>query len=268
MAEGRTYIPVIDRDRCSECGVCLDACPATVIPEYREEKDSLRGIIYGRQIEEDHPDSSGTFPHCQQACPVHQDTRGYTQLIAQGRFEDAFSSILDTNPLPAVCGYICHHPCEEACIRGGVDDPIALRLLKRFAAEADMDQKKGMRSPAKLRSEKVLVVGSGPAGLAAANDLALIGYRVTVFEALPVLGGMLTVGIPSFRLPREIVDRDIARIKRLGVEMSENRMFRLDESVEGFSATFLAPGAHKGTRLTIPGAELEGVLSGVQFLRR
>ena len=130
-----------------------------------------------------------------------------------------------SNPLPAICGYVCHHPCEEACVRGAVDQPVPLRLLKRFVAEYEGKESPGtVKKPAR-RKGKVLVAGSGPAGLAAANDLSLLGYRVTVMEALPVLGGMLTVGIPEFRLPREIIQAEIRRIQDLGVEMKTNSPF-------------------------------------------
>jgi NADPH-dependent glutamate synthase beta subunit-like oxidoreductase len=180
--------------------------------------------------------------------------------------------IREVNPLPAVCGFICHHPCEEACLREGVDHPIPIQLLKRFVAEYGKTGGKTKRKSLRKRREKILVIGSGPAGLAAANDLSLHGFGVTILEALPVLGGMLSVGIPEYRLPRDILKMEIDGIKALGVEMKPDHPFFLEEdgrSFEklGFHAVFFSIGAHRSLRLNIPGETLEGVLPGVEFLR-
>jgi NADH-quinone oxidoreductase subunit F len=212
------------------------------------------------------------LPPCQEACPIRQDTRGYVSLIAKGKFKEALESIREANPLPAVCGFICHHLCEEACLREEVDQPVPMRLLKRFVAEYEREGNRQSRRPDKKKKEKVLVVGSGPAGLAAANDLSLLGYEVTIFEALSVLGGMLAVGIPEFRLPRDILRIEIDGIRALGVEMKTNHRFLFDGNGKsfrklGFQATFLSVGAHRSSKLNIPGERLEGVLSGVEFLR-
>jgi len=178
--------------------------------------------------------------------------------------------IRKVNPLPAVCGFVCHHPCEEACLREGVDHPIPIRLLKRFVAE--YERKRIGKKVLKKRRGKVLVIGSGPAGLTAANDLTSLGFEVTIFEALPVLGGMLAVGIPAFRLPREILRMEIDGIRALGVDMMPNRPFQLDDRGKrfrkmGYHAVFLATGAHRSLRLNIPGEKLKGVFPGVEFLR-
>jgi NADPH-dependent glutamate synthase beta subunit-like oxidoreductase len=193
-------------------------------------------------------------------------------LISKGKFKEALELIREVNPLPAVCGFICHHPCEEACLSGEVDHPVPIRLLKRFVAE--YEQKEGWIriKPKKKKREKVLVIGSGPAGLSAANDLSLMGYGVTIFETLPVLGGMLWVGIPEYRLPREILNMEIDGIRGLGVEMLTNHLFRFDGNSKvfrklGFKAAFLSIGAHRSSKLKIPGESLQGVLPGVEFLR-
>ena len=136
------------------------------------------------------------LPPCQQACPIHQDSRGYVALIAKGKFKEALELVREVNPLPAVCGFICHHPCEEACLREDVDHPIPIRMLKRFIAEYERKRER-LKKLRRKRREEILVVGSGPAGLACANDLSLYGFKVTIFEVLPVLGGMLRVGIPD-----------------------------------------------------------------------
>ena len=277
MVEGRIYKPVVQAETCHTCNVCIRGCPAELIPEYREESESLRGAVYRNQKalrKNPLAKASGVaaLPPCQEACPIHQDTRGYVGLIARGKFREAFELIREVNPLPAVCGYICHHLCEEACLRDVVDDPVPIRLLKRFVAEYDAERGNIPLRPKKKRREKILIVGSGPAGLAAANDLALLGYQVKMVEALPVLGGMLRAGIPAFRLPREILEKEIDAIKELGVEMETGRRFIFDEDGKslkklGFQAAFVSIGAQKSAKLRIPGENLKGVLHGVEFLR-
>ena len=270
MVEGRTHKPMIQTDRCHSCDVCIRGCPAELIPEYREEKKTLRGALYQRKVRPSKKKVS--LPPCQEACPIHQDTRGYVALIAKRKFKEALELIREVNPLPAVCGFICHHPCEEACLREGVDDPIPIRLLKRFVSEYDRGKEALKKRSKKKRREKVLVIGSGPAGLSAANDLRLLGFEVMIFEAFPVLGGMLAVGIPAFRLPRDILKMEIEGIKALGVEMKTNAPFRFDGSGKtvqklGFQAAFVSIGAHQNQKLDIPGEALLGVFPGVEFLR-
>lgn len=270
MVEGRTHRPLIQASKCQSCEVCLRGCPAELIPEYQKEEESLRGTLYKGKLQAKAPKGSVSFPPCQEACPIHQDARGYVALIAKGRFKEALELIREVNPLPAVCGYICHHPCEEACLREEVDQPIPIRLLKRFIAE--YGERERPKKRVKRRREKILVVGSGPAGLACANDLSLSGFHVTLVEALPVLGGMLRVGIPEFRLPRRVLQMEIHGIRELGVEMKIHHPFRFDGNGKalqrsGFNAIFLSMGAHRSLRLNIPGERLRGVLPGVEFLR-
>jgi len=272
LVEGRTHRPDIQSSQCHSCDVCIRGCPAELIPEYRHEEKSLRGTLYRAKGGEKPLNAKIPLPPCQEACPIRQDTRGYVALIAKGKFKEALELTRQVNPLPAVCGFICHHPCEEACLRKDVDHPIPIRLLKRFVSE--YEQKEGrirMRSN-KKRKEKILVVGSGPAGLTAANDLRLLGYGVMIFEALPVLGGMLSVGIPEYRLPRDILKMEIDGIRQLGVEMKTNHLFRFDGNGRtfrklGFQAVFLSVGAHRSLKLSIQGEGVQGVLPGVEFLR-
>ena len=271
MVEGRTHRPLIQTTRCHSCDVCIRGCPAELIPEYRKEEESLRGALYQGKIREVPPKGSVPLPPCQEACPIHQDARGYVALIAKGKFKEALELVREVNPLPAVCGFICHHPCEEACLREDVDHPVPIRLLKRFIAEHDRKRERP-KNRLRKRREKILVVGSGPAGLACANDLSLLGFRVTIFEALPVLGGMLIVGIPEFRLPREVIKIEIDGIRELGVEMEINHPFRFDGNgrtlkKSGFDAIFLSMGAHRSSKLHVPGESLRGVFPGVEFLR-
>ncbi len=272
MVEGRTHRPIIQPSQCQSCDVCIKGCPAEFIPEYRMEEESLRGTLYRGKMAERRTQGKASLPPCQQACPIHQDTRGYIRLIANGRFKEAVELVRQVNPLPAICGFICHHPCEEACLREDVDQSVPIRLLKRFLMEYSSKRDRTKMVPRKKKREKILVVGSGPAGLACANDLALMGFRVTIFESLPVLGGMLRVGIPEFRLPRGILQMDIDGIRELGVEMETLRPFHLDGNGQilkrsGFNAIFLSIGAHQSSKLNIPGETLSGVFPGVEFLR-
>ncbi|MGQ9645729.1 MAG: FAD-dependent oxidoreductase [Thermodesulfobacteriota bacterium] len=271
MVEGRTHRPVIQPEKCHRCDVCIRGCPAEVIPEYRNEVNSLRGILYRGKTGKRGSEESLPLPPCQKACPIGQDTRGYVALIAKEKFREALELIREVNPLPAVCGFICHHPCEEACLRGDVDDPVPMRLLKRFVAEYEPGAIQRKRR-VKRRRQRVLVIGSGPAGLAAANDLSLLGYRVSIYEALPVLGGMLSVGIPAYRLPRDVLNTEIEGIRQLGIEMRTNHFFSFDGGGTsyrrlGFQAVFLSTGAHGSMTLKIPGERLSGVFPGVAFLK-
>ena len=273
MIEGRTYKPVIRSERCQSCDICLRGCPAEIFPEYRKEDKTLRGALYQEKIQGKNLSDKVPLPPCQEACPIRQDTKGYVALIAEGKFKEALELIREVNPLPAICGFICHHPCEKACLIEAEHSPVPLRLLKRFVAEYQRLRTNIGNRSSKKRREKILVIGSGPAGLAAANDLSLLGYKVTIFESLPVLGGMLAVGIPEFRLPKEILKIEIDRIKALGVEMKTHHPFFLKEGDHtfqklGFQALFLSIGAHQSLNLNIEGEILEGIFSGLDFLKR
>jgi NADH-quinone oxidoreductase subunit F len=208
---------------------------------------------------------------CQHTCPVELDIPGYVSLIKEGKFVEAYALIKQRNPLPAICGRVCHHPCELKCNRAQVDESVAIRDLKRFAADytyntgAKIKQKCG---PAK--AEKVAIIGAGPAGLSAAWDLAMDGYPVTIFEALPVAGGMLAVGIPEYRLPKDILQKEIDEIKEIGVEIKLNTPVKDMGALlkEGYKAVFIATGAHLGMKMNIPGEELPGVYDAIEFLRK
>ena len=213
------------------------------------------------------------YAPCEHTCPINVDAVGYIALIGEERYEEALNLVRQRNPLAGVCGRVCHHPCEDKCRRGDIDEPVAIAALKRLAA--DYGAKKGIRtkvSVAKRREEKVAIVGSGPAGLNAAYHLARWGYQVTVFEALPMVGGMLAVGIPEYRLPREVLQADIDFITSLGVEIKVNtpigpRLSLADLFQQGYKAVLIAIGAHKGLKLGIEGEELKGVFDGGSFLR-
>jgi len=209
---------------------------------------------------------------CMEACPAHQDAPGYIELISNRRYEEALALIRQTNCLPGTMGRACFAFCEENCTRGDIDKPVSIRALKRVPADyevtADLEPEFGK---AKASQVKVAVIGAGPAGLAASYNLALKGYRVTIYDEQPSVGGMAWVGIPAFRLPRNVLGREVDIIKKLGIDVKLNTRVGKDISLEqllkqGFKAVFIATGAHAGREL---GIEVEGggVVDGVEFLR-
>ena len=208
---------------------------------------------------------------CQTACPAGTDAGRYVGLIRDGRYDDAYAVAAEVNPFPSVCGWICTAPCEAACRRGTLDEPIAIRTLKRFPAEHGTLPP--VEAPVASRSTKVAIVGGGPAGMSAAYYLARLGYPVTVFEAMPVPGGMMAIGIPEYRLPREVLRAEIDRIVALGVDLQVDRAMGRDFSLAdlesaGFKAVFLATGASKSRRLGVPGDDLKGVVPATLFLKQ
>jgi len=215
------------------------------------------------------------FP-CMQACPVHTQAGRYVSLIAQGRYEEAYRYARTPNPFASICGRVCGHPCEPACRRGQFDLPISIRALKRFVTERyGPESRKPIDVFAGLtivkRSEKVAVIGSGPAGMSAAHDLALLGYPVTIFEAAPLPGGMMHLGIPEYRLPRDVLQAQIREILDLGPDLKLNMRLGRDITLEdlkrqGYKAVLMAFGLHRSRDLNLPGNELDGVIKGIDFL--
>jgi NADPH-dependent glutamate synthase beta subunit-like oxidoreductase/Pyruvate/2-oxoacid:ferredoxin oxidoreductase delta subunit len=210
---------------------------------------------------------------CKVACPAGIPVQGYVALIAQGKFAEALALIREAIPFPGICGRVCHHPCEDACRRGEHDEPIAIQYLKRFVSDNVLRPKSDVLRLTSNIKNKVAIVGSGPAGLTAAYFLARDGYSVTVFEALPVAGGMMAVGIPEYRLPRDVLRSEIKAIEDLGVEIRTNTTIgpngdlSLDDLRRDYDAVFVAVGAQGSRRLNIEGEDLAGVLHGVDFLR-
>jgi NADH-quinone oxidoreductase subunit F len=206
---------------------------------------------------------------CQHTCPIEMDIPAYIALIRAERFEDAYKVLLRTNPFPSVCGRVCDHKCQSKCRRGKMDEPIAIKFLKRFITD-NAPRPKIELAPV-TRKEKIAVVGAGPSGLTAARDLAQRGYKVTVFEELSTPGGMLRWAIPAYRLPRNILDSEIDDVRALGVEIKCNTRVGKDISFEKVSKEFdyvyLAPGAHKSQKMGVEGEDLSGVYGGVEFLR-
>ncbi len=206
---------------------------------------------------------------CQHTCPIGMDIPSYIALVRAGRFDDAYKILLLTNPFPSVCGRVCDHKCQSKCRRGNLDEPIAIKFLKRFIT--DNAGRPKIELVPQTRKEKIAVVGAGPAGLTAARDLALRGYKVTVFEELPQPGGMMYWGIPSYRLPRKVLDKEIDDIRALGVEIRLNTRVGKDITFakleKDFHYVYLASGAHKSQKMNVPGEDLKNVFGGVEFLR-
>ena len=215
------------------------------------------------------------FP-CMMACPAGTNAGRYVALIAERRFKEAYRYARDPNPMASVCGRVCAHPCETACRRGEIDSPIAIRALKRFLTELYGPESRhpleARRVPAAKLPYRVAIVGRGPVGLSAAHDLARMGYAVTIFEAASVAGGMLSLGIPEYRLPRNVVEAQIREILDSGdVTLKLNQAAGRDFTVrqlreQGFDAVVLAVGAHRSRELSIPGVDLDGVHKGIDFL--
>jgi len=209
---------------------------------------------------------------CQHTCPISQDVPSYIGYLAQGKYEEAIKVVLKENPLPLICGRVCDSPCEGKCVAGEWDDPIAIKSLKRFLADYEMEHEVALDlKPEAKKEERIAVVGSGPGGLTCAHYLALKGYPVTIFESHNEPGGMLYLGIPEFRLPKDVLKYEIDRIKKLGVEIKTNTTIGKDISLaqlkEEYKAVFVAIGAHKGLKMRIPDEDSEGVLDAVEFLR-
>ncbi len=262
----------VDLDKCTGCGDCAEACPILLPNEYEEGLTTRRAAhrLYPQAIPLAFAiDKLGMAP-CRHACPTGQRAQGYIALIREGRYEEALRVIKEDNPFPAICGRICNHRCEDACNRKLVDEPIAIASLKRFVTDQVYSKPRTPIDPVPCtRPERIAIVGAGPAGLTAAQDLVKLGYRVTIFEALPVAGGMLRVGVPEYRLPADLIQREVDDILDLGVELKLNtRIEDLQQLIdEGYDAVFLAVGAHQGMRMDIPGAELEGTMISIAFLR-
>lgn len=262
----------VREDLCTGCADCTTVCPVDLPSEFDEGLGRRQAIFrpFPQAVPNVFVISRRGTPPCQSGCPIHQNAQAYIALIAQGRFREALEVILRDNPLPAICGRICTHPCTIACTRAGVDDPVHIPGLKRFITDLYPDY--ALPKPAADRSEKAAIIGAGPAGLMCAYELRQRGYRPVIFEALPTAGGMLAAGVPAFRLPREVLDAEIERLRAIDIEIRLNtpvgRATSLEALRRDYAAVFVAIGAHVERKLGIPGEDLPGVRGGVEFLRR
>ena len=291
------YIAHVDKEKCVACGKCVEVCPAGAA-KLGQKLCTKNGYI--KYSKHELPDAAkwgpekwnpnyrddnmincydtGTSP-CKAACPAHIAVQGYIKMAAEGRYLDALKLIKQDNPFPAVCGSICNRRCEQACTRGSVDSPVAIDEIKKFIAEQELKSEtryvpapKAKKQQLVPYEQKIAVIGAGPAGMSCAYYLANMLYKVTVFDRNPAPGGMLTLGIPNFRLEKDVVNAEIDVLREMGVEfkcgVEVGKDITLDElRAQGYKAFYLAIGAQKSSPIGVPGEELEGVFGGVDFLR-
>ena len=287
------YVARVDKEKCVACGQCVENCQTNAVrlgqkncvnnPHVSDAYDTDRAIpwdksSYNVDYRTNRSDvmESGTAP-CKATCPAHIPVQGYIKLASEGRYQEALELIKKENPFPAVCGRICNKACEAACTRNIVDSSVAIDDIKKFIAEKDLDAEhryvpKLLNQIGRPYTEKIAVIGAGPAGMSCAYYLAVKGYPVTVFEKEKELGGMLTLGIPSFRLDKAVVKAEIDILKELGVEFKTGVEVGKDVTLdalraEGYKAFYLGIGASKGSAIGCKGEELAGVYTGIDFLR-
>ena len=292
------YIAHVDKEKCVACGKCVEVCPVGAAKLGQKLCTKNGPMTYPKHELPDNnkwgpekwdPDyrdnnmincyDSGTSP-CKTACPAHIAVQGYIKMAAEGRYLDALKLIKQDNPFPAVCGSICNRRCEDACTRGSVDNPVAIDEIKRFIAERELKEenryvpaKRTKRHSLEAYDEKIAVIGAGPAGMSCAYYLANMGYNVTVFEKDAVPGGMLTLGIPSFRLEKDVVNAEIDVLRKMGVEFKCGVEIGKDVTIpqlreQGYKGFYLAIGAQKSAPIGVAGEELDGVFGGVDFMRQ
>ena len=287
------FVAEVDEAKCVACAQCVETCPGNALrlgqklcssedltpPGYAKLTNTVFvKKTFNPDYRENFKDTvdTGTAP-CKAACPAHVPVQGYLKLAAQGRYTDALELIKKENPFPAVCGRICNKRCEEECTRASVDEAVAIDEVKRFIADHDLQEDtrfvpKMVNQIGRPYTEKIAVIGAGPAGMSCAYYLANKGYPVTVFDRNPVPGGMLTLGIPSFRLEKDVLNAEIDILKEMGVEFKCGVEVGKDVTIqqlrdEGYKGFYLAIGAQKSQALKIEGEELKGVFGGVDFLR-
>ena len=263
----------IDWNKCTGCGECENVCPVEMYSDFQRGTAPQKAIYkpFAQAVPNKFVIDKQGVPPCRDACPIHLNAQGYTQLISEGRFKEALKLIRETLPFPGTIGRICVHPCEAECKRKEVDQPISICYLKRAAADLGEEDGEVEITVGEERSKRVAIIGAGPAGLLAAYDLRREGYTVTVFDTFPKAGGTLLSGIPEYRLPRAILEKETDIVNKLGVEFrfstTVGKDISFDQLKKEYDALFIAIGAHISTRLNIEGEELEGVIHGIDFLR-
>ena len=265
----------VDTDKCKGCGDCSEAC-TVMLPDYYNGNICERTAIF-RLYDQAVPSAFGITKWgdapCREKCPIHVNAHGYIALIRNKKYKEALSLVREKNPFPLITGRICTHPCEDACTRGRFDEPVAIDLLKRFVADLELKEIGDIPIPEikNEKNKKVAVIGAGPSGLMCAYQLRKEGYKVVVFERYERPGGMLYVGIPSYRLPRDILFKELSILEKMGVEFKYGVEIGKDISFRDiytqYDAVFVGVGAHRSKRLNIKGKDLDGILGAVEFLR-
>jgi heterodisulfide reductase subunit A len=265
----------VDNSKCTQCKACIKVCPVNMFDDFDEGFTFRTAVDYFNSKTGEYNIFKEDMPVCQRSCPINLDIRSYVGQIADGDHLKSLATIRDRLPLPGCIGRVCPHPCETACNRQYLDEPISICFLKRFVA--DVELREGItptyETPEKKYPEKIAIVGAGPAGLTCAYDLARLGYqKVKIFETLPVPGGYLWVGIPEYRLPKKILQREVDLITAMGVEIQYNTRIGKDIPFEtlkkDFDAVFIGAGCHQGLKLRVPGEDdFEGIVDCVTFLR-
>lgn len=266
----------VDMKKCTACGTCFEGCPVVMKSEFNMGTGPRKAIYipFPQAIPNkatiDKRQERPCKAACADACPIHTNVLGYLKHISEGRFNEAYLLIRQTNPFPSACGRVCYAPCERVCNRGQLDDPLAIRDLKRFAVD-QFDLASLEPTQIQKTDKKVAIIGAGPAGLSCAHDLALEGHEVTVYESLPEPGGMLRYAIPEYRLPKSELKKEIDYIEKLGVTITCNteigKEVTLDTLKNNNDALFIGTGAPKGILLEVEGEDLPGIIDGIRFLR-
>jgi len=267
----------VDEEKCTGCGKCAEVCPVEVLNDYDQGLFSTKKAAYkhfAAAVPNLYTIQKRQMAPCKAACPVNQSAQGYLALVSENRYEEAFNVVCRDNPLPSVCGRVCDHICEAECTRKDVDEPIAIRGVKRFLADYAREQNIRPTVPlVEMKNKRVAVIGGGPSGLSCAHALHRLGYETTIFDAMSELGGMLRYGIPAYRLPKEALDWDIRGILDLGINVRTNTKLGRDIDLDsllsdGFEAVFLGIGLWKDHSLGVAGEGLRGCYAGIDFLSR
>ena len=267
----------VDNTKCNDCKACIKVCPVNMYDDFDEGFTFRTAVDYFNSSTGEYNIFKEDMPVCQRTCPVNLDIRTYVGQIADGKYLDSLATIRDRLPLPGSIGRVCPHPCETACNRQYLDEPISICFLKRYVADVELNEnvEPVYETPEKKYPEKVAIIGAGPAGLTCAYDLARLGYQnITIFEALPVPGGYLWVGIPEYRLPKKLLQREVDLIANMGVDIQYNKRvgkdITFDQLRKDYDAIFIGAGCHAGLKLRIPGEEEyegKGIVDCVTFLR-
>ena len=267
----------VDNSKCNDCKACIKVCPVNMADDFNEGIGFRTAVDYLNPGTGEYNIYKEDMPICQESCPAHLDIRKYIAFIADGRYAESLAKIRERLPLPGSIGRICPHPCETACNRQYLEEPLSICFLKRYVADVELDEGTDpvYETPEKKFTEKIAIIGAGPAGLTCAHDLAKLGYaHVKIYEALPVPGGYLWVGIPEYRLPKKLLQREVDLICNMGVEIEYNSRIGKDIAFEDLKkendALFIGAGCHTGLKLRCPGEDEyqgKGIVDCVTFLR-